>query len=84
MLLMVEKDIKRGICEIDVQKIITNTWKIVMKIKNLKQTYIHTYNSLKWSTTHRVLKSHKSKMSIICVIMKTICPPGYHHNGFVA
>ena len=41
MLLMVEKDIKRGICEIDVQKIITNTWKIVIKIKNLKHTYIH-------------------------------------------
>ena len=26
-------------------------------------------------------------MSVICniyVIMKTMCPPGYHHNGFVA
>ena len=22
-------------------------------------------------------------MSIIYVIMKTMCPPGYHHNGFV-
>ena len=20
----------------------------------------------------------------VCIIMKTICPPGYHHNGFVA
>ena len=20
----------------------------------------------------------------ICVIMKTMCPPSYHHNGFVA
>ena len=20
----------------------------------------------------------------VCVIMKTMCPPGYHHNGFVA
>ena len=38
----------------------------------------------KWSTTHRVLKSHRSKMSVIYVIMKTMCPPGYHHNGFVA
>ena len=19
-----------------------------------------------------------------CVIMKTMCPPGYHHNGFAA
>ena len=36
--------------------------------------------------THRVLKSHRSKTSIIymCEIMKTMCPPGYHHNGFVA
>ena len=36
--------------------------------------------------THRVLKSHRSKMSVIYiyVIMKTMCPPGYHHNGFVA
>ena len=23
-------------------------------------------------------------MSVIYVIMKTMCPPGYHHNGFVA
>ena len=33
--------------------------------------------------THRVLKSHRSKMSNIYEIMKTMCPPGYHHNGFV-
>ena len=26
----------------------------------------------------------RSKMSIIYVIMKTMFPPGYHHNGFVA
>ena len=38
----------------------------------------------KWSTTHRVLKCHRSKMSVIYVIMKTMCPPGYHHSGFVA
>ena len=40
----------------------------------------------KWSTTHRVLKSHKSKMSVIYIyaIMKTMCPPGYHHNSFLA
>ena len=37
---------------------------------------------------HRVLKSHKSKMGVmymyIYVIMKTIYPPGYKHNGFMA
>ena len=33
---------------------------------------------------HRVLKSQRSKMSVIYVIMKTMCPPGYHHKGFVA
>ena len=35
--------------------------------------------------THRVHKTHRSKMSVnIYAIMKTMCPPGYHHNGFVA
>ena len=36
---------------------------------------------------HRVLKSHKSKMGdgyTMYAIMKTMCPPGYCHNGFVA
>ena len=35
---------------------------------------------------HRLLKSHRSKMSVIYIyaIMKTMCPPGYHHNGLVA
>ena len=45
---------------------------------------IHYISGHKWSTTHRVLKSHRSKMSVIYVIMKTMCPPSYHHNGFVA
>ena len=26
----------------------------------------------------------RSKMSLIYVIMKTMVPPGYRHNGFVA
>ena len=40
----------------------------------------------KWFTTHRVLKSHRSKIGVIYAIMKTMCPPsyGFHHNGFVA
>ena len=48
--------------------------------------YIYTQyiSSHKWSMTQRVLKSHRSKMSIIYVIMKTMCPPSYHHSGFVA
>ena len=33
--------------------------------------------------THRVFKSHKSRMGIY-VIMKTMCPLGYHQNGFMA
>ena len=28
--------------------------------------------------------SQKQDEHIIYVIMKTICPPGYHHNGLVA
>ena len=28
--------------------------------------------------------SHKQDERNIYVIMKTMCPPGYHHNGFVA
>ena len=27
--------------------------------------------------------SHKQDERNIYVIMKTMCPPGYHHNGFV-
>ena len=36
MLLMVEKGIRRGVCHsiIDMRKLITNTWKIMIKIKN--------------------------------------------------
>ena len=39
--------------------------------------------------THRVLKNeHKIKMlkdeHNIYTIIKTMCPPGYRHNGFVA
>ena len=35
MLLMVEKDIRGGLCHsIDMQKLITNIWKIMTKIKN--------------------------------------------------
>ena len=45
-------------------------------------------SSLKLSATRKVLKSYKSRMSIIYIyiyaIMKAMCPPGYHHNGFVA
>ena len=46
--------------------------------------YIYVYTYI-YITTHRVLKSHRSKMGLsIYVIMKTMCPPGYHHNSFVA
>ena len=31
-----------------------------------------------------VLKSHRSKMGVRHVIMKTMYPPGYHHSVFVA
>ena len=31
-----------------------------------------------------MLKLHRSKIDVIYVIMKTKCPPSYHHNGFVA
>ena len=38
------------------------------------------------STTHRVLKSHRRNMGEINIytIMKAVCLPGYHRNGFVA
>ena len=54
--------------------------------------YIHIYNTIyisgqKSSTTHRVLKSHRIKMGVtygnICLIVKTMCSPGYPHNGFL-
>ena len=35
--------------------------------------------------THRVLKSRKSKKGVIYICNhETMCPPGYHHHGFVA
>ena len=45
--------------------------------------YIHCYTLL--VPMNQNLKSHRSKMSVIYIyaIMKTMCPPGYHHNGFV-
>ena len=39
----------------------------------------------KWSRTHRVLKSHKSKMGVIYICnCENNAPTGYHRNGFVA
>ena len=45
----------------------------------------HNISGYKWSTTHRALKSHRTKMSIryICNHENNV-PPRYHHNGFVA
>ena len=34
--------------------------------------------------TQRAQISQKQDERNIYVIMKTMCPPGYHHNGFVA
>ena len=34
--------------------------------------------------THSAQISQKMSVIYIYVIMKTMCPPGYHHNGFVA
>ena len=34
--------------------------------------------------TQRAQISHKQDERNIYVIMKIMCPPGYHHNGFVA
>ena len=39
-----------------------------------------------YKTTHRLLKahiSHKQDGHNIYAIMKTVCPPGYHHNSFM-
>ena len=50
-----------------------------------KQKKERNISSHKGSTTQRVIKSNRSKMSVyIYVIMKTMCPLSYHHNGFVA
>ena len=55
---------------------------IFLGILGFTKKYIRGH---KWFTTRRVLKSHRSKMSIIYiyVIMKTMCPPTYDLNGFV-
>ena len=49
--------------------------------------HIYVYISVsghKWSTTQSVQISQKQDERKIYVIMKTLCPPGYHRNGFVA
>ena len=35
-------------------------------------------------TTHSAQISQKQDERNLYAIMKTMCPPGYHHNGFVA
>ena len=58
---------------------------IFISILNVGSMSLDIFGHSKWSTTHRVLKSHKKEdKRNIYVIMKTMCPPGYHHNGFVA
>ena len=37
-----------------------------------------------WSTTQRNQISEKQDEHNIYEVMKRKCPPGYHHNGFVA
>ena len=36
----------------------------------------------KWSMTHNLLQSHRSKMSITHETIKTMCLPGYHYNDY--
>ena len=43
--------------------------------------YIHIYTYI---YTQSAQVSQKQDERNIYVIMKTMCPPGYHHNGFVA
>ena len=39
----------------------------------------------KWSARHRVLRSHRRNMGVTNMLSwKTICHPGYYHNGFMA
>ena len=33
---------------------------------------------------HNIYNKYIYNIYIIYVIMKTMCPPGYHHSGFVA
>ena len=57
-------------------------------------TYTHIYIYIciyitdhNWSTTHKVQSAHISQKQggrNIYAVMKTISPPGYHHNGFVS
>ena len=36
----------------------------------------------KWSMTHKLLESHRSKMSITHETIKSTCLPGYHYNDY--
>ena len=44
----------------------------------------HNISGHKWSTTQIAQISNKQNAHNTYIIMKTMCPPGYHHNGFVA
>ena len=49
-----------------------------------KQSNERNISGHKQSTTFRVFKSHRTKMGVqIHGIIKTVCPPGYHHNSFI-
>ena len=59
--------------------LVTMNQKVVSKLS--KECNISRHN---WSTTHSAQISQKQDGRNIYVIMKTMCPPGYHHNGFMA
>ena len=56
MLLMAEKGIRGGICVtlfINIQKLITNTWKIMIKIKNR-----HIFAIFGWAMSQKLSLNH--------------------------
>ena len=59
----------------------TNEPRVLNKLSKERNISVYT-----GSTTQRVLKSPNSKMGVIYntyVIMKTMCLPRHHHNGFM-
>ena len=46
--------------------------------------YIYIYNNYIYIYIYIYTHTHIYIYIYIYEIMKTMCPPGYHHNGFVA
>ena len=63
--------------------IMMTLWSFAYLATHTQFLYIYKWSSVMHDTQSAQI-SQKQDERNICVIMKTMCPPVYHHNGFVA